>query len=418
MYHKRIIDYILEKELKSSGAVLIVGPKACGKTTSAKMISNSHIEIDNPKDNYSNKILAELDPLKILQGETPRLIDEWQLVPKLYDAVRHEADIREKMGQFILTGSLSIDHDKIMHTGTGRITRLQMYPLSLYESLDSSGKISLTDLLNNKNFLEKSNMNIEKMSYLICRGGFPVIFKIDGDDSKIRVSRNIYQTIINSDVSKVDGVKRSPILADNILKSLSRNVQTRCNNSTIQKDIEKTSTISTQTIQSYIEALKSLYVIDYTQAWTPNLRSKTAIRTTPTLNFVDPSLACAALNITPSNLLNDLNTFGLLFESLVIRDLKAYMSYHGGKVYNYRDHNGLECDAVLEFEDGRYALIEIKLGDNRVDEGCVSLNKLEGIIDDKKMNKPSFKAVITSKGIAYKRKEDGIYVIPIDLLKY
>lgn len=421
-YHQRIADSLLNFKLHSKGAVLIEGPKWCGKTTTALQIAKSSIlmqDQDNLKDYLE---LAQIRPSALLQGETPHLIDEWQVAPQLFDAIRYEIDKRDEFGQFILTGSATpYDISKINHTGTGRISRITMRTMSLFESGESNGTVSLKEIFDGNTEVEgTSNIDLSELSYLICRGGWPKVVDIKDQRIALQQAIDYYDGVINSDISRVDDIKRDPNRAARVLRSYARNIASQAKLSSITQDIKSNEEInfSDDTVSSYIKALKSIFVIEDSNSWNPNLRSKAAIRTTDTRYFLDPSIACAALGIGPQDLENDLNTFGLLFENLVVRDLRIYADAIDGKVYHYRDNLDLECDAVVHLRNGKYGLIEVKLGGEKlISEGIKSLNKLEEKLDTTKMKAPAFKMVITGVGkFAYKNK-DGILIVPIGSLK-
>lgn len=420
-YLPRIADKLLEDRLNAKGAVLIEGPKWCGKTTTAKQMANSFISMDKPDMTNQYKRMAELSPSTLLEGDTPRLIDEWQIAPNLWNAVRYEVDNRDEFGQFILTGS-AVPHefDDSMHTGTGRISRMVMRPMSLYESRESSGEVSLTELFKGNNISSTNNANLEEISFLICRGGWP---KSIGLDEKPALFQAIdyFDAVVSTDISRVDSVKRDKEKAKRLLRSYARHVGTQSPLETLRQDIlsNQEDTFNQVTLYSYIDALKKIFVIEDSPAWNPNLRSKTSIRTTETRYFSDPSIATAALGIGPKDLIADLETMGFLFENLCIRDLRIYTDYLDGTVYHYRDKSGLECDAVIHLRNGNYGLIEIKLGgDKLIEDGAKTLKELESKIDTDNMAKPSFMAVLCAVApFAYKR-EDGVYVIPITSLKY
>lgn len=420
-YKSRIADKILKNKLLSKGAVLIEGPKWCGKTTTAEQIALSVLYMTKPEDMKQNISLAEINPSLLLSGEVPRLIDEWQVAPKLWDAIRFEVDHRNLEGQFILTGSsVPINMDEVTHSGTGRYTRMIMRPMTLFESRESNGSVSLKDLFEGKNNITgTNNLSLEDVAYLCCRGGWPRATFMDKEIA-LEQAFDYLDSVINSDVSKVDDVSRNPERTKNIMKSYARNLGSQASNETIKSDVLKNDSFSldTDTVLSYINALRKIFVVEDTMAWNPNLRSKTAIRTTETRYFVDPSIAVAALGIGPNDLINDLNTFGLIFENLCVRDLRVYAESLKGTVYHYRDASDLECDTVIHLRDGSYGLIEIKIGgDMLIEEGVNNLIKLQNKIDITKMKKPSFLMVLTAIGkYAYKR-EDGVYVVPIGCLK-
>ena len=420
-YKKRIADKLLEKKLKSKGAVLIQGPKWCGKTTTAEQISNSILYMAKPEDKEQNLTLSELNPSLLLKGEIPRLIDEWQIAPKLWDAIRFEVDHRGEEGQFILTGSaVPANMNDVTHTGTGRFTWLTMRPMTLFESGESNGTVSLEKLFDSSLTLSGINeLSLEDIAYLCCRGGWPRSIFMDKDIA-LEQAFDYYDTVVNSDISRVDNITRNPERVKNLMKSYARNIGSQVSNETIKNDMINNDSFSldTDTVLSYINALKKIFVIEESPAWNPNLRSKTSIRTSETRYFVDPSIATAALGIGPNDLINDLNTFGLIFETLCIRDLRVYAESINGNVYHYRDASDLECDAVIHLRNGSYGLIEIKLGgDKLINEGAENLIKMSNKIDTQKMNNPSFLMVLTATGkYAYKR-EDGVYVVPIGCLK-
>ena len=420
-YRKRIVDEILKKKLKGKGAVLIQGPKWCGKTTTAEQIAKSILYMSKPDEKEQNLTLTEINPSLLLQGETPRLIDEWQIAPKLWDAIRYEIDHRNAEGHFILTGSsVPVKMEEVTHTGTGRFSWLLMRPMSLYESGESNGQISLQNLFErNKNIEGINNLDIEKIAYLVCRGGWPRAIFME-ENIALEQAFDYYDAVVNRDIVEVDGISRNSERVKKLMRAYSRNIGTQASNETLRKDMlaNDTTSLDADTVLSYINALKKIFVVEESPAWNPNLRSKTAIRTSDTRYFVDPSIAVASLGIGPKDLINDLNTFGLLFETLCVRDLRVYAESINGKVYHYRDANDLECDAVIHLRDGSYGLIEIKLGGDRlINEGAETLKKLESHIDTTKMKKPSFLLVLTAVGKYAYRREDGVYVVPIGCLK-
>ena len=419
-YLHRIADKLLEERLAAKGAVLIEGPKWCGKTTTAKQKAKSFISMDRPDMTRQYQQMAELSPSTLLEGEAPRLIDEWQIAPNLWNAVRYEVDNRDEFGQFILTGSaVPNELDESMHTGTGRISRLLMRPMSLYESKDSNGEVSLKDLFEGQNISAIDETSLEEIAFFICRGGWP---KAIGLNEKPALFQAIdyYDAVVSTDISRVDSVKRDKERAKRLLKSYARHVGTQSSLETIRQDMlaNQSDTFDQGTLYSYLDALRKIFVIEDSPAWNPNLRSKTSIRTTDTRYFSDPSIATASLGIGPKDLLDDLNTMGFLFENLCIRDLRIYTDYLDGTVYHYRDRNGLECDAVIHLRNGAYGLVEIKLGgDKLIEEGAETLKALASTIDTNNMPNPSFLMVLCAKApFAYKR-EDGVYVIPITALR-
>ncbi len=421
-YKPRIADKILKRRLKGQGAVLIQGPKWCGKTTTAEQQANSVLYMDNPESMRQNIELANISPQKLLIGATPRLIDEWQLAPQLWDTVRYEVDHRDGIGHFILTGSaVPADTNKIHHTGTGRISWLTMRTMSLYESGDSNGEISLKDLFENNEYdvFSTNPHNLDDMAWLICRGGWPKATILDKEVA-LDQAYAYFDGVVNSDISRVDGINRDKERTKRILRSLARHQAAQVTTSTICADIENHDNITDirETVTLYIEALKKIFVLEDSPAWNPNLRSKTAIRTSDTRYFSDPSIGIAALGIGPDDLIHDLKTMGLFFETLCIRDLRVYADALDGSVYHYRDKIGLECDAVVHLRNGKYGLVEIKLGgDDNIDAGAKALKTLAGKIDSDKMKAPSFLMVLTATGkFAYRRK-DKVYVVPIGCLK-
>lgn len=420
-YKSRIADEILERKLKGKGAVLIEGPKWCGKTTTAEQISKSVLYMADPANGEQNLTLADINPSLLLTGDTPRLIDEWQLAPKLWDAIRFEVDHRGEEGQFILTGSaVPVDSKKRVHTGTGRFSWLLMRPMTLYESGESTGTVSLKDLFEGPSTINGiNNLSLEDIAYLCCRGGWPRSIFLDKEIA-LDSAFDYYDAIINSDISRVDGVNRNPERVKNLMRSYARNIGSQASVETIKNDMLNNDSfaLDTDTVFSYINALKKIFVIEESPAWNPNLRSKTAIRTSDTRYFIDPSIVTASLGIGPEDLINDLNTFGLVFETLCIRDLRVYAESINGNVYHYRDSSSLECDAVIHLRNGSYGLVEIKLGgDKLIDEGAKNLIKMQNKIDTEKMKKPSFMMVLTATGnYAYKR-DDDVYVIPVGCLK-
>lgn len=435
-YKRRIADQLLTDKLESSGAVLIEGPKFCGKTTLAKRQARSVLSMANPDTLGQNLALARTNIAKLLEGETPRLIDEWQIAPQFWDAVRNEVDNREDDGQFMLTGSAVpprpkkdkngniIEEEQIHHTGTGRISRLKLRTMSLWESEDSTGEVSLGQLFVNFNSEKidgRSHIDLDKLAYLTCRGGWPKAVLKTTPKAALAQAINYYDSVVSSDIKRVDDIERDEELAKRIMRSYARNQGSQATVGTILADIKNNGEekMSDTTVYDYIKALKEIFVIEDSTAWNPNLRSKTAIRSSDTRYFTDPSIATAALGLGPNDLINDMETFGLIFESLAIRDLRVYTDALDGKVYHYRDKNNLECDAVVHLRNGSYGLIEIKIGgEYLVNEGVGNLKMLANKIDTTKMKKPSFLMVLTGIGdYAYKRPEDGVLVVPIGCLK-
>ena len=420
-YKPRVIDKILERKLRGKGAVLIEGAKWCGKTTTGEQAANSVLYMADADSLKQNLTIAEISPSKLLEGATPRLIDEWQIAPQLWDAIRFEVDHRDEMGQFILTGSaVPTNTDKIVHTGTGRFSWLKMRTMSLYESNESSGEVSLESLFNhNDDVFGNSSMDIDKLTYLICRGGWPKAIDLDKDIA-LDQAFDYFDAVINTDISRVDEVSRNSERMKRIMRSLSRHQGSQVSNQVIKDDIyaNDSANIDTDTIFSYVNALKKIFVVEDMPAWNPNLRSKTAIRTSDTRYFSDPSIASAAMGIGPNDLVSDLNTLGLYFETLCVRDLRVYSEALDGQVYHYRDSNGLECDAIVHLRNGNYGLIEIKLGGDRlIDEGAANLIKLSNKIDTTKMKQPSFLMVLVGVNKYVYKRQDGVLVVPIDCLK-
>ena len=420
-YIPRIADKMLQEQLEAAGVVLIQGPKWCGKTTTAEQQAKSVLYMDTPKTRQTNLLLAETDPEILFQGETPRLIDEWQLAPKLWDAARFEVSSRRLPGQFIFTGSsVPPDMSELTHTGTGRFAWLTMRPMSLWESRESNGSVSIQTLFQgNKAATIAPDISLHELAYLICRGGWPGSLVLNRN-AALRQAVNYFDAIVYSDISRVDGVSRNPEFTRRLLRSYARHQGQQVSISTIYKDLESNpnGSMSEETIASYIVALKKIFVIEDMLAWNPNLRSRTAIRTSDTRFFVDPSVAASALGLGPDDLIEDLNTFGLLFETLAVRDLRVYVDALNGQIYHYRDKSGLECDAVLHLRNGNYGLIEIKLGgDTLIEAGAKTLKQLADKIDTTKMKSPSFLMVLTGVGQYAYLRDDGVYVAPIGCLK-
>lgn len=422
-YKNRIADQILADKLEAMGAVLIEGPKYCGKTTLATQQAKSILYMADPETKSQNLAMAQTNIKRLLQGETPRLIDEWQLAPQFWDAVRNEVDKRDEDGQFMLTGSaVPPKQDEIFHSGTGRMSWLKLRTMSLWESGDSSGDVSFGALFKNADSVDgASKIDIDQLAFLTCRGGWPKATLKKSKKAALLQAKEYYEAVYRYDISRVDDVERDPELTKRLMRSYSRNQGSQASAGTILADIRanESDELSENTIYSYIKALKKIFVIEDSLAWNPNLRSKTAIRTSDTRYFIDPSIATAALGLGPDDLINDLNTFGLLFETLCVRDLRVYADALGGTVYHYRDKSNLECDAVVHLENGSYGLIEIKLGgDTLIKEGAENLQLLANKLDTTKMKKPSFLMVLTGVGdYAYKRPEDGVLVVPIGCLK-
>lgn len=420
-YRNRVVDSILQEKLEGKGAVLIEGPKWCGKTTTAEQIAKSVLYMDDPQSKEQNVNMAALNPKRLLSGETPRLIDEWQIAPKLWDAIRFEVDHRDDLGQFVLTGSaVPPDTKEITHSGTGRFSWLMMRPMSLYESGESTGEVSLSRLFEGKGEVDgESKLDLERIAFLICRGGWPR--SIDMRD-KIALNQAIdyYDAVVHSDINRADGVEKNPERVKRLMRSLARNQGQQIANTAIAADIavNDESTINQETVAGYISALKKIFVVEDMPAWNPNLRSKSAIRTSDTRYFVDASIAAAALGIGPNDLINDLNTMGFLFETMCVRDLRVYAEALGGSVYHFRNKAGLECDAVVHLRNGSYGLIEIKLGGEKlIREGVETLTSLTESIDTSKMKEPAFRMILTAADQYAYRREDGICIVPVGCLK-
>ena len=423
-YRNRVIDSLLARKLRSMGAVLMLGPKWCGKTTTCEQLAKSILYVGDPDTLQSNRQLADIDIKTLLRGEKPRLIDEWQVIPKFWDAVRFNVDHADDVGQFMLTGSaVPPDSEKIVHSGTGRIARIVMRPMTLWESGESEGGISLKNLFD-KNIPDVSaskKLSLQDIAYMICRGGWPqsIVHGVDRDDA-IGLAKDYLDAVVETDVSRVDGVSREPSRILRLLRSYSRLQGTQSNLSVIRADMMANDkrTLSDETVASYLEALRKIFVVEDMPAWCPNLRSKAQVRVSDTRYFVDPSIAAASMGIGPGDLLRDLPTAGMLFETMAIRDLRVYADALDGRVCHYHDSNGLECDAVIHLRNGLFGLIEIKLGgDTLIEEGVKVLNRLEKNIDTKRMGMPAFKMVLTAVGdFAYRRKDDGIIVCPLGCL--
>lgn len=423
-YRRRIMDSLLAKKLQAKGAVLIEGPKWCGKTTTAEEIASSKIMLarTDVKEHFKN--LIEIDTDIALSGDTPMLIDEWQTVPKLWDAVRYTVDHRRKMGQFILTGSAVPDKNagqEREHSGTGRFAWLTMRPMTLFESGESNGTVSLRNLFDGtEKILEKNELKLQDIAFLICRGGWPMSVGLP-EETALEQAFDYYDAVTKEDITKADGVKRASERVQRLMRAYARHQGTQASIATLRNDLKNNdvTALDEDTICAYLDALRKIFVVEDMPAWNPNLRSKTAIRTADTRYFVDPSIATAALGLGPADLMNDLNTMGLFFETLCIRDLRVFAEALNGKVYHYRDKNGLECDAVIHLRNGQYGLIEIKLGgESLINDGIKTLNSLDRQIDTTKMKAPAFKMILTATGeYAYNRIDDGIYIVPIGCLR-
>ncbi len=420
-YKPRMADEILKKKLAGKGAVLIEGPKWCGKTTTAEQVAESVLYMDDPEKGGQYMALADISPKRLLTGAAPRLIDEWQLAPKLWDAIRFEVDHREGLGQFVLTGSaVPASFEHIKHTGTGRFAWVTMRPMSLYESGESSGEVSLRALFAApEEVFGENRLDLGDIAYLACRGGWPRAVDLEKEIA-LEQAYDYYDAVVRSDISRVDGIARNPERVRRLMRSYARNLGTQTSVELLCEDVATNDTASfdSDTALSYINALKKIFVIEDMEAWNPNLRSKTAIRTSDTRYFIDPSIAVAALGLGPDDLIADLKTLGFIFENMCVRDLRVFAETLDGRVYHYRDKAGLECDAVVHLRNGKYGLFEIKLGgDKLIEEGAANLKKLAGKIDIDKMKSASFLCVLTATGDYSYRRADGVYVVPLGCLK-
>ena len=421
-YKNRVIDRLLADKLEAMGAVLIEGPKYCGKTTTGERQARSVLYMADPEIKDRNLTMASTNIKRLLAGDTPRLIDEWQIAPKLWDAIRFEVDHRGEDGQFMLTGSaVPASTSEIFHSGTGRFGWIKMRTMSLWESGDSTGDVSLGGLFSSENEVDgTSNLEIRRIAFLVCRGGWPKASLKTNESAALIEAREYVESVCRNDISRVDDVQRNAELARRLMRSYSRHQGAQVSVATILADIKSNEASDTTeaTVASYINALKRIFVIEDMAAWNPNLRSKTAIRSSDTRYFTDPSIAAAALGLGPDDLLDDPNTFGLLFETMAVRDLRVYAEALDGQLYHYRDKNGLECDAIVHLRNGRYGLIEIKLGgDNLIEAGATTLKKLASKIDTDKMKSPSFMMVLTAIGEYAYRRLDGVLVVPIGCLR-
>ena len=420
-YKQRIADRILERKVLGKGAVLIEGPKWCGKTTTAKQLAKRVLDLGDSAVLKQSSGLIEISPKTLLDGDTPRLIDEWQALPPIWDSIRSEVDRRGEPSQFILTGSSVLpEADETVHSGTGRFATIKMRPMSLYESGESTGTVSLKDLFEGKSIeVQQNELDVEEIAFLTCRGGWPwatIIAKKVALDQAF----DYVDSVIQRDIQRVDKVKRSAERAKLLLRSYARNISQQVSYGTIKKDMlsNDASTLDEDTVADYIKALKKLFVIEDLAAWNPNIRSKAAIRTSDTRHFVDPSIGTAILGLGPKDLINDLKSFGFFFEDMVVRDLRVYAEALDGELYHYRDSSGLECDTVLHRRNGSYALMEVKLGgEQNIEDGAKSMLALAENIDTGKMPAPSFMAVIVGVGQYAFQRKDGVYVIPIGCLK-
>ncbi|MDR1070837.1 MAG: DUF4143 domain-containing protein [Gracilibacteraceae bacterium] len=417
-YLKRISDEKLELMLRAKGAVLIEGPKWCGKTSSAEMFAKSVLYMQDPDTSKANRLTAQTKPSLLLEGETPRLLDEWQVAPELWNAVRFAVDKRHASGQFVLTGSVVPTRTDDMHTGTGRIARMKMRTMSLFESGESTGEVSLAALFDGAADPEgRSNVSVETLAFLINRGGWPAVARETDERIALTVAADYLEAVVNEDVSKADGIEKNPDRVRALMRSLSRNISNEAKTTTILNDlIANDEALSQVTVDQYVSALKKIFVIEDLPAWSAKLRSKTAIRTTAKRHFTDPSIAAAALRATPKRLLSDFNTFGFLFESLCVRDLRIYAESIDGNVCHYRDKSGLEIDAVIGLADGRWGAAEVKMGAGEIEDAAKNLLRLKQAVDTEKMNEPSFLMVLTGTEYAFRMK-NGVLVVPLGCLK-
>ena len=421
-YKQRIADDLLRRKLQGKGAVLVEGPKWCGKTTTAKQLSSSVLDLGDSSVLENSRILLQVNASALLAGDTPRLLDEWQSLPSLWDMVRSEVDRRQSFSQFILTGSsVPVDQDAIHHSGTGRFGRIRMRPMSLWESGDSTGTVSLSDLFDGRSVEPQVNLlQLDQVAFLICRGGWPLATFLE-DDIALEQARDYFEAVYKVDVHRVDKIRRNSERTRLLMRSYARHQGQSVSLKKISDDIKENdnASISYETVSDYIDVLKKLFVVEDMPAWNPNIRSRAAIQSSDTRYFIDPSVATSALMVGPRDLMNDLKAMGMFFESMAVRDLRVYADLLDGNVFHFRDANGLECDAVLHRRNGTYGLIEIKLGGgDLVEKGAQTLTKLSGMIDTKKMPEPAFLMVLTAVGdYSYRRPEDGVWVVPIGCLR-
>ncbi len=420
MYYQRLIEKEVDRKMKTSGAIVVTGPKFCGKTTTCMLYQKSFVKL-NTKQAIA---MARMNPKSVLNGEKPRLIDEWQKAPDIWNQIKDDLDNEYQFGKYILTGSSTpADKTEVHHSGAGRITPVKMRPMSLWESKESQGKVSLEDLFEGGEHFSwgmNTEFSLDDVAFLMCRGGWPISVMATKDIA-IEVTKNYFNGLfVFEDCENERFRNKKPEVLRMIVKSYARNISTEASISTIIADVRQSNerTMDPKTFDDYMEALKDLYIIEDLPAWNPSIRSKTSIRSTPTRHFIDTSIACRALGIEPEDLMHDLESFGLFFEDFAVRDLSVYANHIGGTLTHYRDNAGLECDAVLHLEDGRWGAIEIKLGgDSNIEEGAKSLKNLFNKIKEKSEERtPSFLMVLTAVGGSYQR-EDGIYVVPINMLK-
>lgn len=420
-YKRRVVDQLLAERLEEVGAVLIEGPKWCGKTTTALQQARSTVMLANPEVLLQSKSMIATSASHLLSGLVPRLFDEWQTLPELWDNIRYEVDARNEEGQFILTGSaVPVESDKIMHTGTGRFAWITMRPMSLWESEESTGDVSLQALFDGDLAIQGENRHrLEDIAFMLCRGGWPSALE-RSTRAALRVASDYYDAVIKTDFVRVDNTLRNQNRSRMLLRSLARLQGTQTSIGVIRQDMlsNDDNTLAENTVASYIEALRKIFIVEDMPAWSTNLRSKTVIRTSPTRYFVDPSIAVAAMGISPKDLISDLKTFGFLFEAMAIRDLRVYADALDAKVYHYRDKDELECDVVMELRNGRYALIEIKLGgQENVNMAAHQLQQLASKIDTARVGEPAFRMVLTAVGEKAFQMQDGTLVVPIGCLK-
>jgi predicted AAA+ superfamily ATPase len=419
IYLERLIDSDIEFVLKSKGCVVVEGIKWCGKSTSSKRFAKTVVELQKPNTFKKYMLYSDEGDVALLTGDKPLMFDEWQKIPDLWDYIRAEIDAKDARGMFILTGSVKPQEDKLRHTGIGRMKKIIMRTMSLYESKESSGNVSLNNLFNNIDFIsKKDDKSLSDIAYILCRGGWPKAVTEANEKIALQEAKDYLDVLLESDVVALDGVKRNPAWARAILRAYALNISSPAKHQTLQKDMETNNlTLDARTIESYLDAFRKLFVIEDVLAWSPRMRSKAILRTADTRQFVDPSIAAAVLDAHADDLMNDLETFGLLFESLCIRDLRIYAEKINGKVFNYKDSRGLEIDAIVHLDNGKWGAIEIKLGgDQAIETAANHLLKIKESVDLSIMKEPSFLMVLTAIGYSIKRR-DGVYVVPIGSLR-
>lgn len=419
LYRPRIVDSVLERRIRSNRAIVIEGPFGCGKTSAAERFSRSILSVDDPHSVRANVLMSEISTDRLLEGEQPRLLDEWQAAPKIWDAARHYVDRHNGQGQFILTSSSQLpDPSSIVHSGTGRFGWIRMRPMSLYESGDSTGEVSLGSLFGSTEVFGASDTGLDRLAFLISRGGWPGVLDLD-DDAALRWASGYVDALVGTEMSRADGIYRDPQKVMALMRSYSRNQGSQMSQSALSQDASSDGTsVSEETVSEYLQALRRLHIVEDLEAWLPNLRSKTRIRTSATRYFVDPSIAAASLGVSPDDLVKDLRLLSSFFKAMAIRDLRVYSEALDGDIYHYKDNLNNECDAVIQLRGGRYALIEVKLGGQTlVEEGAATLKKVLSKIDTDKMGEPSFMAIVTGTEHYAYRRSDGIYTIPIGTLK-